>query len=99
MKRPLHDGRQVALKYCGGCDPTFDRVAYFKRVRDAARDSIQWVAPEDPNVEVVFVICGCDTACPEKDVDLSMYGRVLTVRNDAVEPGDMVETLLEWGVK
>ncbi len=37
---------RIALKYCGGCDPEFDRVELFAKVRSAAADAIEWVALE-----------------------------------------------------
>ena len=36
---PAKMGRRVAIKFCGGCNPGFDRVQYFNRIRAAAGDS------------------------------------------------------------
>ena len=56
------------MKYCGGCDPGFDRVGYFQEIQNAAGDLIEWVTLDDPGFECVLVISGCDTACPEENM-------------------------------
>ena len=99
MHQPGPTPVRTALKYCGGCDPGFDRVACFEKIRDAAGNSIRWLTLEDPDIEAVLVICGCDIACPEKDLDFSAYRRVISIRSDVPEPGSIVETLLERGTK
>ena len=86
--------RKVALKYCGGCDPAFDRVAYFNEIKSAARDRIDWVRPDDPDFQVLLVINGCNTACPERDRPYERQGPVLSLRNKEMDPQRVVELLL-----
>jgi len=86
-------GTRVALKYCGGCDPGFDRVQYFNRIRIAAGDFIEWVGLDDRDFEVVLVISGCETACPEESIGLTP-ARIVTVRNDKKDPGEIAQHLL-----
>lgn len=88
--------KRVALKYCGGCDPGFDRVEYIQRVRAAAGEAITWVALDDEDIHTVLLVSGCDTACPERDVELSPY-RIVSIKDDHVAPEQIVATLLREG--
>jgi hypothetical protein len=86
--------RKVALKYCGGCDPAFDRVAYFDEIKSVAGDRIDWVRPDDSDFQVLLVITGCNTACPERDLTYEDKGPVLLLRNREMDPERVVELLL-----
>ncbi len=86
--------RRVALKYCGGCNPWFDRVEYFRRIRSAAGDSIEWVTLEDPDFEALLLIQGCDTACPERSLDSGGHRLTLSLKNDKIDPVEVVKRLL-----
>lgn len=87
-------GKKVALKFCGGCNPEFDRGEYYDRIRSAAGRSIVWVGLEDEDFEAVLLIEGCRTACPEKDL-LSRTGwRVVSLTNDGLKPDEVVKILL-----
>lgn len=58
------EGMRCAVKYCGGCKPTFDRVAY---VRDLERRLGTPLRGADPAEEydVLYVICGCTARCAD----------------------------------
>ncbi len=86
-------GRRVAIKFCGGCNPGFDRVQYFNRIRAAAGDSIEWVTLDDRGFEAVLVISGCETACLEEGIDF-MPARIVAVRTDERDPGEITKHLL-----
>ncbi|MBN1614407.1 MAG: hypothetical protein JW950_08080 [Deltaproteobacteria bacterium] len=88
--------RKVALKYCGGCNPAFDRVAYFNEIKSAARGLIDWVRSDDEEgFQALLIINGCNTACPERDLTCGQGVRVLSLRNNEMEPDRVVEILLE----
>jgi len=82
---------RIALKYCGGCNPTFDRVEYVRKIQSAAEDRIEWTTLDDGHWDKVLLIHGCDTACLEKNFDFS---KIISIRNDAQDPGEIVQRLL-----
>jgi hypothetical protein len=86
--------KRIALKYCGGCDPGFDRVEYFKEIQNAAGDLIEWVTLDDRNLEAVLVICGCDTACPEEKMLIEACRRIVAIRDNRRNPAEIVQSLL-----
>ncbi len=86
---------KVAIKFCGGCDPAYDRVEFFQRIQCLARDSIEWVRVDDPGYEAVLLVCGCLTACPEDE--LNHVSRLITVRQSGLSPERVVAQLLARG--
>lgn len=56
----------VGLKYCGGCAPRFDRVAFVERLRDLVSDHVRFVPYDDPGVDHVVIITGCQSACVDQ---------------------------------
>jgi hypothetical protein len=92
---PTDGVRRVAVKYCGGCDPTYDRVAYFERVKAAAGGRVSWsYAGETGQCDGLLVIAGCPTACPERDLDGCPGVPRVVVRDAARDPRQVVEMLL-----
>ena len=86
--------RKIALKYCGGCDPEFDRVKYFEEIQSAAGDLFEWVTLDDPDFDTVLVISGCDTACPVENMVLEPCRRMVSVRDNRRDPAEVVQSLL-----
>jgi hypothetical protein len=88
--------KKVGLKYCGGCDPGFDRVELFTRIRAAAGDAIEWVSVDDQGFDTVLLIAGCDRACPEQNPEILRY-RVISIKHDCPDTGVIVKALLSKG--
>ncbi len=94
MGNPVAMRKRIALKYCGGCDPGFDRVGYFREIQNTAGDLIEWVTLDDPDFESVLVISGCDTACPTQNMVLETVRRIVTIYDDKCDPLEIVQNLL-----
>lgn len=51
-----------AVKYCGGCRPTYDRVGWVRRLE--AQLGQRLGAPEaGVEYDVLYVVCGCTARC------------------------------------
>jgi hypothetical protein len=85
----------VALKYCGGCNPGFDRVAYVEKVKSAAGADIEWVTLDEETVDAVLLVSGCNTACPGRSIDFSEYKLAVIIRDEKASPEELVKILLE----
>jgi hypothetical protein len=86
--------KKVAVKFCGGCNPGFDRVEYYRKIRAAAGDSILWAGPAEGGFDTLLLIEGCETACAEEDL-VSLAGReVVSLKNDGLAPEEVVKRLL-----
>ena len=94
MKSPRHEGTKiVAVKFCGGCNPTYERGKYFESVRDAAADKVTWVGTDYPEPDTMLVICGCPAACPEKNCNPDSYEKRIIIRDGQPTPEDTVKEI------
>lgn len=85
--------KKVALKFCGGCDPAYDRVEYWEEIRDAAGDRIVWVSMDDEGYEAVLGINGCKRACLEEE--LGPLPRFISLVEDDRDIQQVVNKILE----
>lgn len=53
------------MKYCGGCNPRYDRVEAASSIQERLKSLADIVSPEDEGAEAVVVIAGCPTACAD----------------------------------
>ena len=74
---------EVGIKYCGGCNPYYDRVALSQSIEDRLKGYVQLVDADNANNALILVLEGCQTACD----DLSKFDgrkiRVITCPEDA----------------
>ena len=74
---------KVGIKYCGGCNPYYDRVALVKRIERRLQGHVEFVSAANDDVDLVIAVEGCNTAC----ADLSSFDgkkiRIITQRQDA----------------
>jgi len=86
---------KVALKFCGGCDPAYDRVEYWEKIRDAAGELISWQSLEQGGHQALLVICGCDTACVLED--LAPQEPMIVINNGQRPPAEVAAEILGKG--
>jgi hypothetical protein len=65
----LQSRLKLTIKYCGGCNPDYDRVALVKRIEERLNGKVEFVSAEDENIDLVLAVEGCKTAC----ADLSAF--------------------------
>ena len=83
---------KVRIKYCGGCNPGFDRVELVDKIRIELAGIVDFVSPMDPGIEALLVIEGCSTACA--DVSEFMGLKVWMIK-DLDEAREFVENMLD----
>ena len=68
------------MKYCGGCNPEYDRVALVARIRGALKGKVEFVSAQSEGVDLILAVQGCATACadlsPFKDMDIKLITKV-----------------------
>ena len=84
---------KVAVKFCGGCNPTYDRVHYWHRVRAAVEGRINWVGTDEPDPDALILICGCPVSCPEQNFRPDDYGRLIVVRDEGRTPEEIAKII------
>lgn len=60
----MADRRQIGVRYCGGCNPRYDRVALVKRIGGFFPEAEFVTAQAGVKYPAVLVVCGCPPAVP-----------------------------------
>ena len=56
---------KIGLKYCGGCNPNYDRGAMAEKITRELDSTANFVNIIDDNVDMVLSIQGCDVSCAD----------------------------------
>lgn len=56
---------RVGIKYCGGCNPEYDRAALVEMLKRRLAGRVEFVAYDAGNVDKVLAVEGCPTACAD----------------------------------
>ncbi len=89
--------KRVALKYCGGCDCSYDRLGYARRLLGAAEGRIHWVSMDDNGFDTILMIHGCAAACPEERLGIGHPWRIVSVKDDRIAPEEVIVKLTARG--
>lgn len=55
---------KVFIKYCGGCNPRYDRVKELDNFKRKYKD-IEFTYDYDNDVDICLIVCGCNSACAD----------------------------------
>jgi len=72
----------IGLKYCGGCNPTYDRVALVKKMEKHLQGKVEFVSPESEDVDLILAVQGCSTACADLSAFEGLQIRTITSMED-----------------
>jgi len=56
---------RIGIKYCGGCNPEYDRVAVVNRLVEDLAEEAEFLPASSPDLDLVLVVQGCRTACAD----------------------------------
>lgn len=75
---------RLAVKFCGGCNPSFERTAVAQILR---RDlpEVSWVLPEE-EADLLIIINGCLGSCAERPEVVATALENLMIRKQSVCP-------------
>ncbi len=59
---------RIGVKYCGGCNPGYERVEVIEDVRSQAGERFLFLCPDQQDLDGVIAVSGCPRACAEKDL-------------------------------
>jgi hypothetical protein len=69
---------KIGLKYCGGCNPEYDRVALVRHIEERLQGKVEFVEPENEGTELVLAVEGCSIACADLSAFKGMKIRIIT---------------------
>ncbi|MBW2200865.1 MAG: hypothetical protein JRF71_08510 [Deltaproteobacteria bacterium] len=56
---------KIGIKYCGGCNPEYDRVALVKYIEKRLQNKADFLSPESEDLDLILAIQGCGTTCAD----------------------------------
>jgi len=59
--------KKIGIKYCGGCNPGYERVEMIHRVQFRFNDQFLFLRHDEPDIEVMLLVSGCPRACANKN--------------------------------
>lgn len=65
---------KIGFKYCGGCNPNYERNSILKRARQDYPNAIFLPYDSDDRFDLVLVICGCLAECFSFSCPNSVHG-------------------------
>lgn len=73
---------KLGIKYCGGCNPQYDRVGFVERLcKELKGVEFKYVKP-DYIYDAVLVACGCKSCCANRDDITAKDGMVIASSTD-----------------
>jgi hypothetical protein len=85
---------KVGVKYCGGCNPKYDRVELGEGIRKRLYGKADFVAADSENVDVILAIEGCETACADLSVFEGKRIFIMTGMEDAHRFMKLIDDLI-----
>lgn len=73
----------VGIKYCGGCNPEYDRVALVEQIRCVLKGKVEFVSTQSEGVELILAVQGCATACADLTPFKGIQIKIITKTEDA----------------
>ena len=62
--------KKIGIKYCGGCNPTYERVEVIEKVQFRLGDQFLCHHHGDEDIEALILVSGCPRACAGKELIL-----------------------------
>jgi len=90
--------KRIGIKYCGGCNPGYERVEMIEQVRFRFNDRFLFFRHDEPDIEVMILLSGCHRACATQDLNPTEISRYsVTGENDFENLIDCLTSLHEKG--
>jgi hypothetical protein len=76
--------KKIAVKFCGGCNPRYNRGAAYNTIAEALRPEAELeVAKEGVSYDALLIIRGC-TACPYLYEEIDAKKRVICTSKEEI---------------
>jgi hypothetical protein len=87
--------KRVGVKYCGGCNPTYDRVKRVEMLVGALKEGIEVVSYEEAPFELLLIVNGCQKACVDREAVRSLCPNYIAIEENAEELEEKLITMIE----
>ena len=82
---------KVAIKYCGGCNPGYDRVALADYIKNSLHGRAEFVPLDSQEIDLVLAVEGCKTCCADLS---SLTGKQVRFIASIEDAGSFLQTFL-----
>lgn len=76
---------KIGVRYCGGCNPRYDRRNVFETVKGRFPAMYLENAKEGVLYDALLVICGCTSCCTSYQQFDSKYGAILVRAQEDID--------------
>jgi len=59
---------KIGIKYCGGCNPAYERTKMIERVQSQLREQILFLRHDEQGLDGLILVNGCPRSCATKDL-------------------------------
>ncbi len=81
---------KIGIRYCGGCNPHYERVEMIQRVQSAVEDRFIFLRQDRHDVDGLIAVSGCLRGCAMRDLNLQEVPC-----HPIAEMGDL-DNLMKW---
>jgi len=85
---------RIGIKYCGGCNPKYDRINFVKKLIDEYKSILFETARDNEYYNLVIIICGCTSACVNHDKLIGLKKIIVTDENDINKVKTTIDELI-----
>ncbi len=82
--------KKIGIKYCGGCNPGYERVEMMERVQFRFSDRFLFLRHDEPDIDALILTCGCPRACAGENLDIAKIPQCLITGEDDLH------SLIDW---
>jgi hypothetical protein len=82
--------KRIGIKYCGGCNPGYERVEMIERVQFRFNDRFFSLHHDEPDIDVLVLMSGCHRACAGRDLNIAQ------IPNFSVTGENDFDNLINW---
>lgn len=88
---------KIAVKFCGGCNPGYDRGAAYGEIRSATADAAVLSLPAaGEHYDALVILRGC-TGCPYLYEEIDADARIVCVKKDDIP--EVIQTIRNYETK
>ncbi len=86
---------RIGIKYCGGCNPRYDRTDFVARLKGYIGEGhIIETAKQGIVYDLVAVVCGCTSACANHENLEAKYGKIcITSESDNIKLLNIIDKI------
>ena len=81
---------RIGIKYCGGCNPGYERVEMMERIQFRFNDRFLFLRHDEPDIDVLILMSGCHRACAAEDLNTRRIPHCLVTGEDDFD------SLIDW---